>query len=267
MIDNLLLKIMNSAIDASKIASEIIIRDFRRNLQNAYVGNIENKVSTHGLPDYVTLTDKTAEKAIIQELQQQFPTIPFVGEESGGKMDESDRFFLVDPLDGTSNFISLCEYFSVCVAYVEDREVKAAAIANPSTGAVVSAYKDGGAYINGEKISVSRETDLKKIQLSCEFPMMAACEAQVLSKVLPSVSGFRKFGSTALDIFYHAQGRPTAILSSCLSPYDVAAGILIARESGSVVTDLKGNPATIESKEILCAAPMPHKNIMTLIHS
>jgi myo-inositol-1(or 4)-monophosphatase len=138
---------LKEMIFAVRAASEKVAGDFWRLAQGG--GGVEAKGDRNGMPDYVTQTDRAAEGIIQRVLAQVFPSIPFVGEESGGSHEDHRRFFLVDPLDGTSNFVALREYFSVCAAYVEDGEVHAAVVADPMRGHVYSAEKGRGAFLSG----------------------------------------------------------------------------------------------------------------------
>lgn len=227
------------------------------------------KESRHGLPDYATQADLESETAIKTTLSLSCPDIAFVGEEEGGDLKAHERFFLVDPLDGTSNFMSLRAQFAVCIAYIESGNVCAAAIANPADNNVLHASAGNGAFLTDLRDQKTlpvkgfyQTEDAREIQLDCEFPFTKPEEFSIVQKLLPSMSGLRKSGSTALDIFYQAVGRKSAVLSSSLAPYDIAPAILIAHESGGLITDLSGKPATIYSDTILSANPRIHKKIL-----
>lgn len=256
--------IENSLVGAASLAVDSLNENFRF----TDVKTID-KPSLHNLPDYVTQADLEAEELIRKFLGHEHADIAFVGEEYGGNIDAHERFFLVDPLDGTSNFKSLRDDFSVSIAYVERGEVCAAAIAHPTIRSIIHASAGNGVHITDmDERAVFpvrgfyQGKDLKEIQLECEFPFTRDEEFGIVQKLLPAMSGLRKSGSTALDIFHQASGYKSAVLSSHLSPYDIAAGLLIVRESGGVITDLHGKPATIHSDAILSASPVIHDKLI-----
>ncbi|MFA5592254.1 MAG: inositol monophosphatase family protein [Micavibrio sp.] len=234
-------------------ACRVIAGDFKKACADKAVIR-GGKAQKNGLPDFVTQTDQAAERVIKAALSISWPSIAFVGEECGGDLAQ-DKFFLVDPLDGTSNFAALRDYFAVCAAYVEDGAVKAAVIADPVRGNVVTASKGGGAYLNGKKIDLAKSDaeQLSGSQLECELPLSSADDFRLIERLLPSMSGMRKSGSTALDILNLVAGRDIVCLSRGLEPHDIAACTLIVEEAGGVATDFSGNKATLRSTELLAA--------------
>lgn len=271
--------IMNAMAQAVSQAVTIVQDDFQRNLQNRSVDSMD-KDNRSGLPDYVTETDKNAEAAIRASLANSCAHIPFVGEESGGDLGQPE-FFLVDPLDGTSNFIALRDYFAVCAAYVKDGEVKAAVIADPCRNTLVKAYVGGGSFLqtglSEKRLDISAATNISRMQLECEMPIKGLTDVvqttsrgainpvSFVSKLMNEVSGFRKSGSTALDLMNLVQGRQTIVISSNLAPHDIAAGVLIVKEAGGVITDLAGQPARFDTDAILSSGPAAHKVALGLI--
>ena len=259
--------IKSTMIEAVEKANEIIRGDFNDALNNQTVST-SDKDTKNGLPDFVTETDKKAEDAINASLSRELPNIPFVGEECGGDLSQ-DRFFLVDPLDGTSNFASLRDYFCICAAYVENGEVVAAVIGNPMTGEIVSASKGNGAFLNGQKIDLDANDcdDIQKTQLECEVPFANADDFTLAAKIIPSMSGMRKSGSTALDIFNIVKGRNIVCVSSGLEPHDIAACTLIMREANGAITDFSGNDATYKTTELVAGSKKKQLAVLRLINS
>ena len=252
-------------------ATRLVRKDF-----NNYAATAQNsvicKADRSGLPDYVTDTDREAEKIIRKGLGNAYPSIAFVGEECGGFYDQ-ERFFLVDPLDGTSNFVALRDYFAVCAAYVENGEVVAAVIADPMKGTLVKAAKGKGAYLQ-TSYGLSKKLDLtalppveglKQTQLECEMPLISTEEILALSPLLGAMSGFRKSGSTALDLLHLVCGRNIVCLSTNLAPFDIAAGTLIVKEAGGVITDMQGNEASYNANTILAGRKAQHAHVMKLL--
>lgn len=258
--------IRQSLQSALQEAAEAVKTDFETALKEGVC--IEEKISETGLPDFVSATDKRSERIIRKSLLASHPTIAFVGEESGGTPEDSG-YFLVDPLDGTSNFMSLRSYFGICAAYIEGGEVLTSAVAEPMTGNIVSAERGNGVYVNGVKRlhDTSAEAPLSKIQLECELALSSANDFALAQKIVPHTSGLRKSGSTALDLAHLAQGRQIVCVANHLQPYDIAAPLLIAREAGCIVSDFQGNPATVNSKEIIAARPERYREVLNLMLS
>lgn len=225
------------------------------------------KADKAALPDFVTRMDIAAEKKIQEPLAAAFPQIPFVGEESGGDM-SAGRFFLVDPLDGTKNMMALRDNFAVNAAYVEDGEVKAAVIGDPVRGSMACAVKGGGAWLEDAQGKVTPlkvsggAVDLKQVQLDAELGFTDPQDFALLSRVMPKVSTLRKSGSIAFDFMRLAQNRPEAVVGTGLEPHDIAAGLLILREAGMVVTDFEGRQAGIGTRSVFAAAPDVHARLI-----
>jgi myo-inositol-1(or 4)-monophosphatase len=230
---------------------------------------VASKANKANLPDFVTRLDIEAENRIRDMLAAAFPDIPFVGEEAGGDMTPR-RFFLVDPLDGTKNMMALRDNFAVCIAYVEDGEVKAAVIGDPVRGDIISAVKGGGAWLEdaqgkAKTLKASGTPDLKQVQLDAELGFTDPEDFAMLARVMPQVSTLRKSGSIAFDFMRLAQNRPEAVVGTGLEPHDIAAGLLILREAGMTVTDFEGGQAGIRTRSLFAAAPDVHRRLIGAI--
>lgn len=254
-------------------ASKKIAVDFDLAFTSARVLHKNNKSN---LPDFVTNTDIEAQKIIQDMLKIDFPEIEFVGEEGDKRAVLPQSYFLVDPLDGTSNFVALRDYFACSAAYVESGEVKAAVIADPIKGLLVKAYRNGGCFRttidepleNQEVLPLNEENvSLKQVQLECELAMNNSSDFELLGALLPSMSGLRKSGSSALDMAHIALGRKIALVSKGLEPHDIAAGLLIVREAGGLVTDFKGADATVTTRDIFAGSPSIHQKVIGLTHN
>lgn len=254
------IEIMNGMAEAVGMASAKISTDFWAASRCLDVVDKDNK---SGLPDFVTKTDIAAQSMIEESLDRNFPDIAFVGEEGKGPSKGDRPYFLVDPVDGTSNFVALRDYFACCAAYVESGDVKAAVIADPMRGYLIKAYKGGGCLFapltspsGGERLqSISRRaSNLRMVQLECELAMNKPHHFSILEVLMPRMSGMRKSGSTALDMANIAQGKKVVLISENLEPYDLAAGLLIVREAGGGVLNFNGAESTISSKCILSGA-------------
>ncbi len=251
------INIMNAMAICVAQASKKISADF---YQVSLGQQVSDKKMKAGLPDFVTDTDIEAQKMIGDMLARHFPEIPFVGEEGERKVHLPEAYFLVDPIDGTSNFVALRDYFACCAAYVEEGNVKAAVIADPIRGFLVKAYEGGGVLkttldspLAGDVLpKLANDGDeLRQYQLECELAMNSPYHFSILQNLVPKMSGMRKSGSTALDMANMAMGRKMVLVSEGLEPHDLAAGLLIVREAGCAVLDLDGANASIQSKAIL----------------
>ncbi|MAS87843.1 MAG: hypothetical protein CMH30_07725 [Micavibrio sp.] len=252
-------------VKAAFAACDIIRADFEKALNGQIIGR-NAKSLKNNLPDFVTETDQKAEDIIKSTLSSLQPDIAFVGEECGGDLSQN-KFFLVDPLDGTSNFSSLRDYFAVCAAYVENGQVKAAVIADPIKGDAVYASKEGGTYLNGVRVNLD-DYDceaLRQTQLECEVPFSNIKDLTLISKLLPAMSGMRKSGSTALDILNLIKGRNIICLSSGLEPHDIAACTLIVSEANGQISEISGQDITIHSKTLIAAPTKKYKAAMSLL--
>ena len=259
-------KIETSLCLALKEASALVKREFIV-AQNSGI-RYDQKQSTTGLPDFVTQTDKDSETIIRERLYANHDDIQFVGEETGGDVCE-DGYFLVDPLDGTSNFMSLRGYFSICAAYVEHGDVMVAVVSNPMDDEMMSTVKGHGISLNGQYIKKTSDaySSLNTTQLDCELTLTSQEDFKLVQKILPHTSGFRKSGSTALDLMHIAKGQRSVCIANHLKPYDIAAPLLIAREAGCVVSDINGKNATLESDSVIVASPKNHQAIMKIINT
>lgn len=224
----------------------------------------ENKAK---LSDFVTRLDLESERLIQTALSTTHPDIPFVGEESGGDL-SGPRFFLVDPLDGTKNAMALRDSFAVSAAYVEHGEVKAGVIGDPVRGHLIRASINEGAWLE-TKDGAARQLDvrsvsypLNQVQFSAEIAFTSLEDAALLTRVMPHVATLRKSGSSVWDSMRIAQGRPEALIASGLEPHDLAAALIILRESGAVVTNTEGVPATLRTRHVFSATPQIHAALL-----
>jgi myo-inositol-1(or 4)-monophosphatase len=252
--------------DALATASLIVKNDFHHALTHGL--SSEEKESMTGLPDFVTQTDKNIEEFLKSALHETCPGVAFVGEETGGSIN-ADGYFLVDPLDGTSNFASLRDYFGICAAYIEDGEVLCSAVAIPMQDKVITAQKQRGVFVNDKPLPAleTKASPLRETQLECELTFSSPNDFQIAQAIIPYVSGLRKSGSTAVSLVHMAMGRKTVCIANHLQPYDIAAPLLIARESGCLVSDFNGNDASINTKNIIAAKPQNHAELLRLIKS
>ena len=213
-------------------ASRFLIRDF---------GEIENlQVSAKGPGDFVTSADKRTEKILIDELQKAHPEYGIVTEEIGiiNKSNLKNRW-IIDPIDGTMNFLNGVPQFAISVGYEEDGEIKCGVIFNPIMNEMFCAEKGNGAYLNNSRIRVSNKKKIQDALLVTGGPKMTSkIKDKIFSEyinVSKNVSNVRKFGSAALDMAYVACGRFDGYWQRELNYWDIAAGIIIIKEAGGFV--------------------------------
>ena len=243
-------------------ASKPLIRDF---------GEIENlQVSSKGPGDFVTSADKRTEKIIIEELQKAHPDYGIVAEESGiiNKANTNNRW-IIDPIDGTTNFLNGIPQFAISVGYEEENEIKCGVIFDPIKNEMFCAEKGNGAYLNNSRIRVSNKKKLKDALLVTGGPRV---ESKIKDKIFSeyinvskNVSNVRKFGSAALDMAYVACGRFDGYWQRELNYWDIAAGIIILRESGGFVDFFEEDTSSTLKKNILATNSNIHDELKELI--
>jgi myo-inositol-1(or 4)-monophosphatase len=215
--------------------------------------------------DYVSAADHAAEAAIATLVKSRHPEASFLGEETGGSvaLDAPGPVFVVDPLDGTTNFLHGVPWYAVSIGVLQHGEPVAGVVLNIPTGELFTATAGGGARRNGQPIRVSDITDPDRALFATGAPFRDPAEIQrwynSVRPVLEASSGIRRCGAAALDLADVACGRYEAFWEWTLNPWDVAAGILLVREAGGIVTDIAGAPKRIDRGSILAASPVFHQ--------
>jgi myo-inositol-1(or 4)-monophosphatase len=244
-------------------ASRSLIRDF---------GEIENlQVSSKGPGDFVTSADRRTEKIIIEELQKAHPEYGILTEEAGfiNKSNVKNRW-IIDPIDGTMNFLNGVPQFAISIGYEEDNEIKCGAIFNPIMNEMFCAEKGNGAYLNNSRIRVSNKKKIKDALLVTGGPKGASkIKEKIFSEyinVSNNVSNVRKFGSAALDMAYVACGRFDGYWQRELNYWDIAAGIVILKEAGGFVDFFDDDPKLPIKKNVLASNSNIHDELNKLIN-
>lgn len=243
---------LNIAVRAARNAGKIIARAY----EQLDIVQAELK----GTNDFVTNVDKEAEQAIISTIQSSFPDHSFVAEESGVTEGSDSRHqWIIDPLDGTTNFVKGIPHFAVSIALKVDGKLEQAVILDPIRGELFTASKGAGAQLDGRRIRVSKAKELSGTILATGFPFKQKHQLDaylaIFSELFPQVSDMRRAGSAALDLAYVAAGRMEGFWEMGLKPWDTAAGQLIAREAGAVVADFEGGDKYDKSGNIVVATP------------
>src|SRR5689334_12091471 len=229
-----LLNVMTKAVDK---AARGLKRDF---------GEVEQlQVSTKGPSDFVSNADLKADRILREELAKARPGFSFLTEESGTIAgSDTEHRWIIDPLDGTTNFLHGLPHFAISVALEKSGDIVAGVIYDPIKNEMFVAEKGGGAFLNDRRIRVSARTSLGESMLATGIPFRGHGDRDSVVKQLHAAmretAGVRRFGAAALDLAYVAAGRYEGFWEEDLSPWDVAAGILLVREAGGYVSDLKG---------------------------
>jgi myo-inositol-1(or 4)-monophosphatase len=243
-------------------ASRSLIRDF---------GELENlQVSSKGPGDFVSSADKRTEKIIIDELQRAHPEYGIVTEETGiiNKSNTKNRW-IIDPIDGTMNFLNGIPQFAISIGYEENNEIICGVIFNPIMNEMFCAEKGNGAYLNNSRIRVSNKKKIKDAMIVTGGPKLTSkIRDKVFSEYIHisnNVSNIRKFGSAALDVAYVACGRFDGYWQRELNYWDIAAGIVILKEAGGFVEFFEEDASLPLKKNILATNANIHNELKDLV--
>ncbi len=216
------------------------------------------EVREKGTSDFVSSADLRSQESIRAELAAAFPDHGLVLEEADNRCVTDRARFYVDPLDGTTNFLQGIPHFSVTIALEENGELIAGVIFDPSKREMFSVEAGAGAWLNQTRIRVGAERDLDRTVIGTGIPHRGRGDhpryLKSLALVMRDVSGIRRFGSAALDLAYVAAGRFDAFFETGLAAWDVAAGTLLVREAGGVVTETSGHPMRVANGDVLAAS-------------
>ncbi len=235
----------------------------------SYFGNAF-EIDKKGEKDLVTTADKASEAAVIEAIKSRFPDHAILAEESGRTDGSTGRQWIIDPLDGTTNFAHGLGQYAVSIAFALNNEVVAGVVLNPETGELFTAVRDREAELNGRPIHVSATPGVSAALLVTGFPYDFKTTLPTLlgrfERCLSAAQGVRRLGSAALDLCYVACGRFDGFWEERLNPWDTAAGMLIARRAGAKITDFSGEPFSPEKKEMLATNGVIHEIMLTLLN-
>lgn len=238
----------------------------------AHLGNLSaTDIATKQASDYVTIVDKASERLIIGILQRTFPDHRFLAEES--QQDESMEGYrwIIDPLDGTTNFIHTVPTFAVSIALQHEGQIIAGVIFDPMQGELFTAAHREGALLNGRNISVSSRSSLADSLIATGFPFkqrdLIDPYLAAFRRVFMRVSDLRRPGAAALDLAGVACGRYDGFFEIGLKPWDAAAGGLLIREAGGVITDFGGGDTWLETGNIIAGSPAAHAALITEVQA
>ena len=249
-------------VKACRKASKTLIRDF---------GEIENlQVSLKGPGDFVTNCDKKIEKILIDEFLKARPNYSILSEEIG-EINNDDSFkWIIDPIDGTSNFLHGIPHFAISVGLEHDKEIICGIIYDPIKDEMFTAEKGNGSYLNNQRMRVSSRSKLEDCMIFTGGPRHGSKSREVALKEYYKFSSkvlipIRKLGSGALDMAYVAAGRCDGFWSRDLNYWDIAAGIILVKEAGGFVTDFNGNNEYEQNKTILASNEKINKEMVEVL--
>ena len=251
--------LLNVMVQAALKAGKSLSRDF---------GEVQNlQVSVKGPGDFVSQADMKAEKIVRDELLKSRPTYGFLGEESEElKGTDGAHRWIVDPLDGTTNFLHGIPQFAVSIALERNGEIVAGVIFNPATDELFTAEKGGGAFMNDRRIRVAARRVLSDCVIGCGAPHLGRGNhgkfLVELRHVMGEVAGIRRFGAAALDLAYVAAGRLDGYWETGLSPWDIAAGLILIREAGGFVSDMEGTTEMLQSGDVVAGNELIRKALL-----
>ena len=254
---------LNVAVKAARAAGAIINR--------AALDVEAVRISQKQVNDFVTEVDHASEKAIIETLLGAYPGHGILAEESGTEYGakDSDYVWIIDPLDGTTNFIHGFPVYCVSIALSVRGKIEQAVIYDPSRNDLFTATKGRGAYMNDRRIRVSKRTRLNECLVSTGFPFRTGDNFKqylaIMSDLMPKLAGLRRPGAAALDLAYVAAGYTEGFFETGLSPWDVAAGSLLVTEAGGLVGNFTGDADFLEQNECIAANPKVYGQLVSIL--
>jgi myo-inositol-1(or 4)-monophosphatase len=254
--------LLNVMVQAAMKAGRSLSRDF---------GEVQNlQVSMKGPGDYVSQADRKAEEIVFAELSKARPGYAFLMEERGVvEGEDAQHRWIVDPLDGTTNFLHGIPIFSVSIALERQGQVVAGVIYNPAMDELYTAERGGGAFMNDRRLRVAGRAKLTDAVIGCGVPHLGRGQHGnfliELRNVMAEVSGVRRLGSAALDLAYVAAGRMDGFWETGLSSWDIAAGILLVREAGGFVSDMDGAQGMLDNGEVVAGNELIQRALLKTV--
>jgi myo-inositol-1(or 4)-monophosphatase len=252
--------ILNTAVKAARRAGKIIVRNFDRG-ETLSVGR-------KGLNDYVSEVDRAAEAEIIEVLRHAYPGHSILAEESGEHAGD-DHQWIIDPLDGTTNYLHGVPQCAVSIALRHRGRLEHAVVFDPLRDELFTASAGDGAHLNNRRIRVSRARKLDQSLIATGFPFRSMehldNSLRAMKELLPRTSGIRRPGAAVLDLAYVACGRFDGFWETGLKPWDLAAGCLLIREAGGLVSDLEGGRDYLESGHVVAGNPHIHPLLLAVV--
>ncbi|MBN9004510.1 MAG: inositol monophosphatase [Rhizobiales bacterium] len=254
--------LMNVMVKAARRAGRNLKRD---------LGEIENlQVSLKGPANFVSLADKRAEEMLYDDLSKARPGYGFIGEE-GGSREGSDKShtWIVDPLDGTTNFLHGIPQFAISIGLQREGVLIAGLIYNPANDELYTAERGKGAFLNDQRLRVAGRRQMNECVIACGLPHIGRGDHELsrreMTAIQEKVAGLRRFGAASLDLAFVAAGRLDGYWERNLQAWDMAAGILMIREAGGTVSGIQGNDDPLKTGHIVCGNEAIHRELVKIL--
>jgi myo-inositol-1(or 4)-monophosphatase len=254
--------LINVMVKAARRAGRSLKRD---------LGEIENlQVSLKGPANFVSLADKRAEQMLYDDLTKARPGYGFLGEE-GGTREGTDKSntWIVDPLDGTTNFLHGIPQFAISIALQREGTIVAGVIYNPANDELYIAERGKGAFLNDQRLRVAGRKQLGDCVIACGLPHIGRGDHELsrreMAEMQNRVAGLRRFGAASLDLAFVAAGRLDGYWERNLQPWDIAAGLVVVREAGGIVSGIEGHDNAIESGNVVCGNETIHRELVKIL--
>jgi myo-inositol-1(or 4)-monophosphatase len=254
--------LINVMVKAARHAGRSLKRD---------LGEIENlQVSLKGPANFVSLADKRAEEMLHDDLTKARPGYGFIGEEGGSRIgDDKTHTWIVDPLDGTTNFLHGIPHFAISIGLQREGTLIAGVIYNPANDELYTAERGKGAFLNDQRLRVAGRRKLADSVIACGLPHIGRGDFESsraeLAEIQPRVAGLRRFGAASLDMAFVAAGRLDGYWERNLQAWDMAAGQIILRESGGIVSGIEGDDDPLKTGNVICGNEFIHAELVKIL--
>jgi myo-inositol-1(or 4)-monophosphatase len=254
--------VINVMVKAARRAGRSLKRD---------LGEIENlQVSLKGPANFVSLADKRAEEMLLTDLTKARPGYGFIGEEGGVRIgDDKTHTWIVDPLDGTTNFLHGIPQFAISIGLQREGTVIAGVIYNPANDELYTAERGKGAFLNDQRLRVAGRRKLNECVIACGLPHIGRGDHEQsrreIAALQDKVAGFRRFGAASLDMAFVAAGRLDGYWERNLSPWDIAAGQIMVREAGGIISGVEGHDNALTTGHVVCGNEFVHAELLKIL--
>jgi myo-inositol-1(or 4)-monophosphatase len=254
--------LINVMVKAARRAGRSLKRD---------LGEVENlQVSLKGPANFVTLADRRAEEMLHSDLTKARPGYGFIGEEGGTRIgDDKSHTWIVDPLDGTTNFLHGIPQFAISIGLQREGTMIAGLIYNPANEELYIAERGKGAFLNDQRLRVAGRRKLSESVIACGLPHIGRGNHDLsrleMSVIQDKVAGLRRFGAASLDMAFIASGRLDGYWERNLQPWDLAAGQIIVREAGGIVSGIEGDDDPLKSGSVICGNEFIHAELVKIL--
>src|ERR1700752_4061998 len=254
--------LINVMVKAARRAGRSLKRD---------LGEVENlQVSLKGPANFVSLADKRAEQMLLEDLSKARPGYGFIGEE-GGTREGTDKThtWIVDPLDGTTNFLHGIPQFAISIGLQREDTIIAGVIYNLANDELYNAERAKGAFLNATRLRVAGRKQLHDCVVACGLPHIGRGDHELFRREMTAmqtrVAGLRRFGAASLDMAFVAAGRLDGYWERNLKPWDIAAGLIMIREAGGTVSGIEGGDTALQTGNVVCGNEMIHRELVKIL--